>query len=305
LSACQAAPGNTIICRLFAALLFAAALAAQAAPITVSDDRGHRVTLPRPAQRIVSLAPHATEALYAAGLGARLVGAVSYSDYPPEAQAVPRIGSYNNLDMERIAALAPDLVVAWHEGNHPAQLAMLRRLGLTLYISDPRELDGIATTIERLGQLGASAAQAGAAAADYRRTLDELRVRYARQAPVAVFYQIWNRPLMTVNDEHLIGKVITLCGGRNVFGTLDAITPMVSEEAVLQAAPEMIVASGMDESRPEWLDDWRRWQQLPAVRDDNLYFIPPDLLQRHGPRILQGATQLCAQMDEVRARRQR
>jgi iron complex transport system substrate-binding protein len=293
------------ICRLLAALLCGAALAAQAAPLSVTDDLGHDVTLPRPAQRIVSLAPHATEALFAAGLGARVVGAVSYSDYPPEARAIPRVGGYNNLDVERIAALAPDLVIAWHEGNHPAQLDILRRLGIALYISDPRELDSIAATIERLGQLGATSQTARGAAEDFRRTLAALRARYAQQRPVTLFYQLWHRPLMTVNDHHLIGKVISLCGGHNVFGTLSAVTPTVSVEAVVQAAPQMIVASGMDAARPEWLDDWRRWAQLPAVCDDSLYFIPPDLLQRHGPRILEGATQLCRQMDEVRARQQR
>ncbi|WP_197722850.1 cobalamin-binding protein [Sulfurivermis fontis] len=290
--------------RLIVALLCCLAVVAQAAPLTVTDDLGHSVTLAQPAQRIVSLAPHATEILYAAGLGTRIVGAVSYSDYPPQAREIPRVGGYNNLDVEHIAALAPDLVVGWREGNHPAQLDTLRRLGLTLYISDPHELDAVASTLERLGQLGATEQQAAAAATAYRLRLAELRARYARQPPITVFYQVWNRPLMTVNDQHLIGKVLTLCGGRNVFGTLGTVTPTVSEEAVLQAAPEVIVASGMGESRPEWLDDWRRWQQLPAVRLDNLYFIPPDILQRHGPRLLTGAAQLCARLEEARARRQ-
>ncbi|MEW6646280.1 MAG: cobalamin-binding protein [Pseudomonadota bacterium] len=294
---------STTTRRLIVALLCCLAVVAQAAPLTVTDDLGHSVTVAQPAQRIISLAPHATEALFAAGLGARVVGAVSYSDYPPEARAIPRVGGYNNLDVERIAALAPDLVIAWHEGNHPAQLDALRRLGLVLYVSDPRELDSIAVTIEHLGRLGATESEAGGAAARFRHTLAELRRRHAQQSPVTVFYQVWNQPLMTVNDRHLIGKVISLCGGRNVFGALGTATPTVSEEAVLQAVPEMIVASGMNESRPDWLDDWRRWTQLPAVRDDNLYFIPPDILQRHGPRILDGATRLCAQMDEVRARR--
>lgn len=288
---------------LAALLLAAMAAPLAAAPVTVTDDLGHTVTLAQPARRIVSLAPHATEALFAAGLGGYVVGAVSYSDFPPEAKAIPRIGGYTNVDMERIAALAPDLVVAWHEGNRPAQLDTLRRLGLALYVSHPHTLDSVADTIERLGRLGASEARADAAAADYRRTLDNLRQRYAQQPPIDVFYQIWNQPLMTINDAHLIGQVLTLCGGRNVFGSLPAATPTVSVEAVLQATPQVIVASGMGVARPEWLDDWRRWGQLPAVRQDNLYFIPPDILQRHGPRILQGAAQLCAQLDEARARR--
>jgi iron complex transport system substrate-binding protein len=108
---------------------------------------------------------------------------------------------------------------------------------------------------------------------------------------------------MTVNGEHLISDVLRLCGGRNVFTSLPVLAPKVDIEAVLAADPEIIVASGMGEARPEWLDDWRRWQRLTAVRNDNLFFVPPELLQRHTPRILDGAERLCAAFDQARARR--
>jgi iron complex transport system substrate-binding protein len=276
---------------------------ANAAPVSVVDDTGQTVTLAQPARRIVSLAPHVTETLFAAGAGAAVVGAVSYSDYPKAAKQIPQVGSYPNVDLERVVSLKPDLVVGWPGGNAPAQLERLRALGLTVYRSDPRRIEDVAANIKRLGVLAGTPAQADAAAAKFRHRHRELAQRYRARPPVTVFYQVWHRPLMTINGAHLISQVIALCGGVNVFTALPALTPTLDVEAVLKADPAVIVASGMDESRPEWLDDWRRWPQLRAVRDGHLYFVPPDLLQRHGPRILDGAEQLCAALDQARAPR--
>jgi iron complex transport system substrate-binding protein len=119
---------------------------------------------------------------------------------------------------------------------------------------------------------------------------------------VRVFYQVWNRPLMTVNGQQLISQVLRLCGGRNVFAELPALSAAVDLEAVLGKDPEAIVASGMGEERPEWLEDWRRWPSLTAVKRDNLFFVPPDLIQRHSPRVLEGAQLLCRQLDQARAK---
>lgn len=278
--------------------LFAPGLACAA--LSVTDDSGAQVSLPQPAQRIVSLAPHATEILFAAGLGERIVGAVSYSDYPEAAKTIPRVGGYDNPDLERVLALQPDLVVGWHSGNPPRHLENLERLGIAVYRSEPLDFEQIASTIERMGQLGGTQALASPAAAKFRNELEQLRARYTDAVPISVFYQLWHQPLMTANDTHLIGKVIRLCGGRNVFGKLSQLTPTISVEAVLAVAPEVIIASGMDADRPEWLDAWRRWSQLPAVKYDALYFVPPDLIQRHSPRILQGAQQLCAHLEYAR-----
>jgi len=284
------------------ALLLCFWLGGVRAEITVTDDAGVVLQLPRPATRIVSLAPHLTELLFAAGAGERLVGVVDFSDYPAAARALPRIGSYANLDLERIVALRPDLVVAWGSGNPPGQLQRLRALGLPVYVSEPQRLPAIAATLRRLGTLAGSDGEVPAR--DFTARLAGLRERYAGATPLAVFYEIWPQPLMTVGGVHVISDVIALCGGRNVFATLDQPAAAVALEAVLAADPDVIVASGMDEARPDWLDAWQRWPALRAVKRANLYFVPPDLLQRHTPRILDGAEQLCRALAAARQKKE-
>ena len=273
------------------------------ADIAVKDDTGQTVLLKAPARRIVSLAPHLTENLYAAGAGAQLVAVVSYSDWPAAARQLPRVGSYDRVDLEAILARKPDLIVAWESGNAPAHLAKLKALGVPVYVSQPKHIDDVAGEIERLGLLSGTEATANRAAKAYRERHAALAARYGNRPPVRTFYQVWNQPLMTVNGQHIISDVIKLCGGENVFAGLGQLAPAITEEAVLAANPEAIVASGMGESRPEWLDTWKRWKQLTATARDNLFFIPPDLMQRHTPRLLDGAERLCAQLETARSRR--
>ncbi|WP_321947796.1 cobalamin-binding protein [Paraburkholderia sp. J10-1] len=276
------------------------------ATVTAIDDTGNTVTLAAPAQRVVSLAPHVTELLYAAGGGAKLVGAVAYSDYPPEAQKVPRVGDNRALDLERIAALKPDLIVVWRHGNAQQQLDRLRDLHIPLFISEPHKLDDVATSLTRLGVLLGTESTAQAAASTYRRDIAQLRARYAQRASVSVFYEVWDQPLMTINGSHMISDVIALCGGRNVFATLDPLVPTVSTEAVLAANPEAIVTASQGATSPDrplpGLERWRAWPALAAVARGNLFAVDGDLLTRPAPRIAQGAAQLCKDLDLARSR---
>ncbi|CAN7230022.1 MULTISPECIES: cobalamin-binding protein [Paraburkholderia] len=277
------------------------------AAITVTDDTGAGVTLAAPAQRVISLAPHVTELLYAAGGGAKLVGAVSYSDYPPEAKQVPRVGDNKALDLERIVALKPDLIVVWRHGNAQRQLDRLREMHVPLYFSEPHHLDDIAVSLTRLGQLLGTSTTADKAAAEYRRDIARLRAQYASRPPVSVFYQVWDQPLMTLNGEHMVSDVIALCGGRNVFAKLEPLVPTVSTEAVLAANPEAIVTAAPGATRPDTtlpqLGAWRAWPSLSAVANNNLFAIDGDLINRPAPRIAQGARQLCEDLEVARSRR--
>ncbi len=270
------------------------------ASVSVKDDAGNTVTLAKPAQRIISLAPHVTELLYAAGAGNRLVGAVEYSDYPEAAKSLPRVGSYNAVDLERIIALKPDLVVVWQSGTLKGSVQKLRQMGVPVFASEPQTLEDIAQNLRRLGQLAGTDKTASAAAERFLTGLNRLRARYGHSEPVSVFYQVWQQPLMTIGGRHMISQVIELCGGRNIFAGLSALAPRVSLESVLAKNPQVIVGGGVTENNPQWKEYWQQWPQIRAVKNSHVYSVNPDLLQRQTPRILLGAEVLCEQLEQVR-----
>ena len=289
----------------FVGLMAVAVLPSTAAAngVTVLDDRGRTVQLAEPAERIVSLAPHLTELLFAVGAGDRIVATVAYADYPEAARSIPRVGTATQLDLERLLALSPDLVIAWSSGSPRGALERLEKLGFTVYYSEPGDFEGIAADLRRLGQLAGQEESATTKARAFLDIITELQDRYSMRPDVTVFYQVWDQPLMTVNDQHLIGRAIALCGGRNLFGHLDTLVPRPGHEAVIAADPETIVSGGPGEDRPDWLAEWQRWPQLTAVQRNNLFFIPPSLLQRHTPRIAEGTGILCEALETARKRR--
>ena len=286
-------------------LVIVAACRMAGAEVLVKDDTGATVSLAQPARRIVTLAPHLVETLFAAGAGEKLVGTVQFSNYPEEAKKIARIGSYESVDLETVVALKPDLIIAWLSGNSPANIEKLRGLGFPVYVSQVDRIEDVASEIERFGVLAGTSAVGNAAAGRFRQRFAALQERYSKRPPVRTFYQIWKQPLMTVGGKQIISSVIRLCGGENVFEKLEMLAPTVTVEAVIAANPEAIVASGMDEARPEWLDDWKRWTSITAVARDNLFFVQPDLIQRHTPRLLDGAERLCQQLETARSRRPR
>ncbi|MGB5539997.1 MAG: cobalamin-binding protein [Gammaproteobacteria bacterium] len=268
--------------------------------VRVTDDGGRQVVLAGPALRIVSLAPHITELLFAAGAGERVIGVSEYSDYPDAARGITRIGGGGGLDLERILALRPDLVVAWQSGNPAFQVQRLRELGLTVFISEPRDLAAIPRSIDRLARLAGTGTAAQPVIEAFDRRLAALRRTVSGRAPIRVYYQVWDRPLMTVNGAHLISDVMRLCGGSNVFADLPDLAPQIGIEAVLARDPQVIVVAAGQQEDGRLLTPWRRWTQLAAVRQGHLYEIGRDLLVRHTPRILDGAEQLCRILDKVR-----
>jgi len=271
----------------FAILFFA--LDSHAQPVV--DDYGNRIRLPAPAARIVSLAPHLTELAYAAGAGERLVGAVEYSDFPPPARALPRVGSDAQISVEAVLGLRPDLIVAWPNAGSRRAIDRLAELGVPVFRSEPRELEDIATTLERLGILAGTPREAQGAARAFRARKAELERRYAGRSTVRVFYQVWDRPLQTVNGDHVISKVIRLCGGENVFAALPVIAPEIDAEALLRANPEVVISSNPGAQRPHGLSRSR------------FHVVPAELIQRHTPRLLDGAEQVCQALDQARSAR--
>ncbi len=282
-------------------LLFSGCVARAA--ITVVDDAGRRVTLARPAQRVISMAPHVTELLFAAGGGARIVGAMNYSDYPAAARSIPLIGSNSQIDLERVIAMKPDLLIVWQSGNTARQIAQLQGLGIPVFHSEPRKLDEVATSLLRFGQLLGTEQTAQAAAAQYRAKLAALQTRYSKRPQVSVFYQAWDSPLYTLNGEQIASDAIRLCGGTNIFAGLKTIAPQVSVEAVVQQDPEAIVGGKLYTPQDRGLSIWQPYRGMTAVRRNNLFTLDEELLTRPGPRIADGAAALCQRLEEARGRR--
>lgn len=283
------------------AVLAAAALsAALAQPVAVTDDAGRVVRLAEPARRVVALAPNLVELAYAAGGGAALVGAIRYSDYPPAAKKLPRVGDAFALNLERIAQLRPDLVLVWRSGLPERQRDQLHAIGVPLYDSEIRSVDDIASTLHRLGVLLGTQDDADAAASRLRERWAVLKSRYAARAPVRVFYQLWQQPLMTINGEHLISQAISACGGVNVFAALPTLTPTVGWEAVVQVDPQLVAGARIDDAGSAPPGRWRELAQIDAVKKNRFALLPPDLLDRMGPRFVDGAQLLCEAIDKVR-----
>jgi len=287
--------------KLLASLTTLAMASSASAAISVRDDDGNVVTLQKPAQRIITMAPHVTELLYAAGGGDKIVGAVTYSDYPEAAKKLPRIGDNRQVDMERVIAMKPDLIVIWLHGASERQIETLRQLNIPMFHSEPTKLDGIADNVLRLGQLMGTESVAQPVAAEIRQHFAALAKQYANRPPVRMFYQVWDKPLYTLNGTSIVSDAMRLCGGVNIFADLKVTAPVVSNEAVLQADPEAIF--GTSEKNYGGVGLWRPYTTMKAVRSDNLFTLDGELLNRAGPRMVAGTTALCEKLELVRQRR--
>jgi iron complex transport system substrate-binding protein len=267
--------------------------------VTVVDDAGATVTLERPATRVISLAPHITEQLFAIGAGDRIVGTTEHADYPPAAAAIARVGRAHSLDLERIAALHADLIVIWGSGFPPATIASVERLGVPVFISEPHTLADVARSLERLGAL--TGRDGAPAAAQFSAKVEALRRQYAARPTVRVFYQVWASPLMTLSGRHVISEAIQLCGGRNVFAGLVPVAPQVSVEAVLAADPQLIVTAEPGGNPSAALATWQRFPTLAATRHGQFVTLDADRINRHGPRLADEIAVLCAAIERTRA----
>jgi len=261
-----------------------------------ADDTGKKLCISAPAQRVITLSPGATELVFAAGAGNKVTAVVNYSDYPPAALKLLSVGSHTRVDMEALLALNPDLVVTWVTGNPPAQVELLNELGVPTFAIEPRTFEGVSNVIERLAVLAGTEPEGFAEAERFRAGIASLTRQYAGVEPIPVFYQVWEKPLMTVNDEHLIGKVLKLCGGVNVFGDMQRLIPRISAEVVLQADPDAILTGSVDGVSDEQLDEWKKYAGLTAVEKNNLFFVPASPISRPTPRLLDAIQTVCGKL---------
>ncbi|MBI4203711.1 MAG: cobalamin-binding protein [Betaproteobacteria bacterium] len=268
----------------------------------LGDDRGRIVRLAAPAARIVTLAPHLAEIVFAAGAGESLVGVARFSDFPAAAQLLPQVGDAARVDLERILFLRPDLILAWKSGNQAGDIARLEQLGLRVFVTEPLRLSDVSRLIRAVGTLAGTGNAAQEAAAAFEGRIAALREQFGMRPRLRVFYEIWHRPLLTVNGDHMISDVINVCGGVNVFADAPLLTPSVSLEAVLAARPEAIIGGGSAVAAQEFVAQWRRYD-VAGLKGVAFIHVAPDEIQRATPRVVEGAKAICEALEKLRANR--
>jgi iron complex transport system substrate-binding protein len=213
------------------------------------------------------------------------------------------VGSNRQIDMERVAALKPDLIVIWMHGSSERQIEQIRALGIPMFHSEPKKLDDIASSLTRIGKLMGTEKVADAAAADLRRQLAALTAKYAGKAPVRMFYQVWDKPLYTLNGGHIVSDAVRVCGGENIYAAMKVTAPVVSFESVMGDDPEVIISTGERAREDGGVAVWKSFTSMTAVRRNNLFQLDGNLLNRAGPRMIAGAAILCEKLELARQRR--
>lgn len=250
--------------------------------------------------RVISLSPHLTELLFSAGAGDKLVGRVSYSDYPPQAGSLPEVGAYNAISIEKVIQLKPDLIIAWQSGTRPVDVNRLKQLGFNVILSDSQKLSDIPNEIERFGKLLHTESVAEPEAQRLQAILKNLNDHYSSRKQIRAFYQIWNAPLMTVNHEQFISQAMQICGAKNIFSDLPLLAAEVNIETVLQRDPQVILVGGEQAMQNQWLQDWKKWNSLTAVRNEQIYQLDADRFHRATARLIDGLEGLCKTIDKAR-----
>jgi iron complex transport system substrate-binding protein len=281
-------------------LLFFAGLFTPVNAVTVTDSRAKRISVDKPLRRIVSLAPYITETLTYIGLEHRIVGLIANETLKTTEKTLPIVGNYESLGLETIVRLSPDLVVAWLSGNKKTDVKQLEHLGIKVYAHSPRSIHDISKLIRDLSVLAGKSENALEYKETFVRDIKVLKDTYSKGKKVTVFYQVWREPLLTLNENHLITDLISLCGGRNIFSDAAAAVPQVSVETVIRAQPEAIISSVDDNTFKETLAHWQQWPMIPAAKMEQIYNIPPSELQTFSPKILKGARKLCQILETVR-----
>ncbi len=281
-------------------LTISAFSASALASIQITDDSGKEITLPNIAQKIISLAPHITELLYESGAGDQVIGVVKYSDYPEAAKTKTNVGSYNNINIEKIIALQPDLIVAYSGGNPPMQLKQLEDLGIPVYHSNPETIPDIIQNIRNLGRMTGHSKAANQHADQLQQHYQTLSETYAHLEPVSIFIQIWHEPLLTVDNGHIIGEVVELCGGKNVFPSMVSRFANVSLESVIAQNPQSIMLRGGHGTAKPVDVSAAGWSSLQASQNQQIITIDEDLLYRASGRLIAGTEDLCKKLDNVR-----
>lgn len=271
------------------------------AQLSLRDDMNRQINMKKPATRVVTLAPFLTESLFAAGAGDLAVGVDEHSTYPPQVFSVPKVPMGANFAVDRLAALKPDLVLAWRDGIRAEDIQRITDFGATVYVATARHLDDVPRLLRTVGML--TGRDASAAAAEFESRMEKLRRENASKPAITTFVEIWHRPLTTVSGNHFLSEALEVCRARNVFAALPGMAPKVSIEGVQEKDPYMIIGAGSASSDTEFRNNWQVRTVLNAVKQRRLLYVDDESISRPTPRTPAGIARLCSRVDDIRAGR--
>jgi len=295
-------PVRVCVGRLLLALVFFGGLGnamSSMAEIRLLQANGETLSLARPAERIVTLAPNLAELVFAAGAGERLKAVVEYSNFPARAAQIRRVGDAFRIDLERIIEINPDLVIAWKSGNPQTALQKLQQLGVKVWQIEITRPEEIAAAVENIARAAATESEGRAKASQLREKLARIQRQNAGKLPVDYFFQIAPHPLYTINGQHIISRSLALCGGHNVFAELPVLAPQINREAVINADPQVMIAPENPGEAPALLA-WQEWPHLRAVQNNSLFYLPADEISQATPRLLDSIDLACQLLDQLR-----
>ena len=244
--------------------------------------------------RIVSLAPSITEIIFALGLGHELVGVTSFSNYPAEAEYLPKIGTYTHLNLERIILLRPDIAIGTRDGNRDSDIKILKETGIKIYMTNPKNIWDVVNTIYDISRILGVPQKGIEVSQSLRSRIDKIRRKVSGLKRVKVFFQINDHPLITLNKKTFQNDLIRLAGGINIAENEPMRYPRLSIEEIIYKKPEVIIISSMEiGGRFEKMrQEWMKWESIPAVKNKRVYLVNSDLLDRASPRLIEGLERL-------------
>lgn len=260
-----------------------------------SEAQQHTTASPR----LVVLAPNLVELLFSIGAGEQIIATSDHADYPQAALQIPRVGNYAGLQLEKIVALQPDLILLWQSGTPVADIERLKKMGFRIELFEPTQLLDVATDLERLGVISGKVAAAQQQAHQYRETLASLNAEYAGRTAVTVFYELWDSPLSSIGSTAWPNQHLAVCGAKNVLANSTVAYPQLSIEQVLRLNPQLIIQP-VSANEPRGLVSWQQYPQIQAVRNSQIIQPNSDLLHRASLRSLTATRQLCLQVEQAR-----
>jgi iron complex transport system substrate-binding protein len=282
----QAMLKKTLI--IFVLTLIIASFSCESLAGEVKDETGRKVTVMSNPQRIISLAPGITETLYALNLGNKIVGVTNFCNWPAQVAQKPKIGGFINPSIEKIVALQPDLIIATADGNRKDTVQQLERIGLTVYVINQVDTAGILASILHIGEITSEKEVAVMLVGRLRQRLNNVTAQTRGKIKPRIFFQIGLDPVITSGSGTLINEVIGLAGGINIAGLDTARYPRYSPEGIIAGAPDIVLFAPMSGDREfaAVKNFWRKFKEIPAVKNNRIYPIETDLISRASPRII-------------------